>query len=153
MHLPYPLPMSLYAAYAGNLDARLMTRRAPHSPLRATGWLNGWRLTFGGEQLGWDGALATLVEEPKEQVFVALYEIAPMDEESLDRWEGVGLGIYRRLRVRVDTLEGEEPAWVYVLNAYEGGLPAARYLGEIADAAESAGAPHDYVMELRKRPC
>ena len=39
--LPYPLSMSLYAAYAGNLDARLMTRRAPHSPLRATGWLNG----------------------------------------------------------------------------------------------------------------
>ena len=44
-------------------------------------------------------------------------------------------------------------AWVYVLNDYEGGLPSARYLGEVADAAESAGAPHDYVMELRKRPC
>ncbi|WP_328480047.1 gamma-glutamylcyclotransferase [Streptomyces sp. NBC_00377] len=148
--------MSLYAAYAGNLDARLMTRRAPHSPLRATGWLNGWRLTFGGEQLGWEGALATVVEDavdPGAQVFAALYDIAPMDEESLDRWEGVGLGIYRRARVRVQTLEGEESAWMFVLNGYEGGLPAARYLGEIADAAESAGAPHDYVMELRKRPC
>ncbi|MFG3230565.1 gamma-glutamylcyclotransferase [Streptomyces antibioticus] len=148
--------MSLYAAYAGNLDARLMTRRAPHSPLRATGWLNGWRLTFGGEQLGWEGALATVVEAPDDpdaQVFVALYDIAPMDEESLDRWEGTGLGIYRRARVRVHTLDSETGAWVYVLNGYEGGLPSARYLGEIADAAESAGAPHDYVMELRKRPC
>ncbi|GAA2550822.1 MULTISPECIES: gamma-glutamylcyclotransferase [Streptomyces] len=158
--------MSLYAAYAGNLDARLMSRRAPHSPLRATGWLNGWRLTFGGE--GWglprtggdedpgkggEGALATLVEDPLAQVFVALYDIAPMDEETLDRWEGVGLDIHRRTRVRVHTLDGEERAWTYVLNAYEGGLPSARYLGEIADAAESAGAPHDYVMELRKRPC
>ncbi|GGR61764.1 gamma-glutamylcyclotransferase [Streptomyces griseomycini] len=161
--LPYPSPMSLYAAYAGNLDARLMSRRAPHSPLRATGWLNGWRLTFGGE--GWGlphlsegegpgkGALATLVEDPLAQVFVALYDIAPMDEETLDRWEGVGLDVYRRTRVRVHTLDGEEPAWTYVLNAYEGGLPSARHLGEIADAAESAGAPHDYVMELRKRPC
>ncbi|MFK4691826.1 gamma-glutamylcyclotransferase (GGCT)/AIG2-like uncharacterized protein YtfP [Streptomyces pristinaespiralis] len=146
-------PMSLYAAYAGNLDARLMTRRAPHSPLRGTGWLNGWRLTFGGEQMGWEGALATIVEAPRSQVFVALYDIAPMDEDSMDRWEGVGLDIYRRMRVRVDTLDGEEPAWVYVLNGYEGGLPSARYLGELADAAESAGAPHDYVMELRKRPC
>lgn len=151
--LPYALLMSLYAAYAGNLDARLMSRRAPHSPLRAAGWLNGWRLTFGGEHIGWDGALATLVEDPLAQVFVALYDIAPMDEESLDRWEGSGLGIYRRTRVRVHTLDGEERAWTYVLNAYEGGLPSARYLGEIADAAESAGAPHDYVMELRKRPC
>ncbi|MEU6527468.1 gamma-glutamylcyclotransferase [Streptomyces sp. NPDC046924] len=172
--------MSLYAAYAGNLDARLMSRRAPHSPLRATGWLNGWRLTFGGENLGvhrpsgsadpaepsgpvesveptgpaaGGGALATIVEDHFAQVFVALYDIAPMDEESLDRWEGTGLDIYRRTRVRVHTLDGEEPAWTYVLNAYEGGLPSARYLGEIADAAESAGAPHDYVMELRKRPC
>ena len=112
--------MSLYAAYAGNLDARLMTRRAPHSPLRGTGWLNGWRLTFGGEQMGWEGALATVVEAPRSQVFVALYDIAPMDEDSMDRWEGVGLDIYRRMRVRVHTLDGEEPAWMYVLNGVRG---------------------------------
>ncbi|WP_016907808.1 gamma-glutamylcyclotransferase [Streptomyces xiaopingdaonensis] len=145
--------MSLYAAYAGNLDARLMARRAPHSPLRCTGWLDGWRLAFGGEHMGWDGALATLAEEPCGQVFVALYDVAPMDEAALDRWEGVGLEIYRRTRMRVHTLEGDEAAWTYVLNAYEGGLPSPRYLGDVADAAESAGAPHDYVMELRKRPC
>ena len=145
--------MSLYAAYAGNLDARLMTRRAPHSPLRGTGWLNGWRLTFGGEQMGWEGALATVVEDPGAQVFVALYDIAPVDEESLDRWEGVRPRHLPADDVRVHTLEGEVAAWLYVLNDYEGGLPSARYLGEIADAAESAGAPHDYVMELRKRPC
>ena len=40
--------MTLYAAYASNLDARQMSRRAPHSPLRGTGWLDSWRLTFGG---------------------------------------------------------------------------------------------------------
>ncbi|AWW37933.1 gamma-glutamyl cyclotransferase [Streptomyces sp. AS58] len=146
--------MSLYAAYAGHLDARLMSRRVPHSPLRATGWLTGWRLTFGGEHIGWDGALATVVESPGSQVFVALYEVAPMDEDTLDRSVGAaGLDAYRRFRIRAHTLDGEEPAWTYVLNGYEGGLPSARYLGEIADAAESAGAPHDYVMELRKRPC
>ena len=149
--------MSLYAAYAGNLDPRLMARRAPHSPLRGTGWITGWRLTFGGEEMGWEGALATIVEATSHarpsEVFVALYDIAPMDEEALDRWEGVGMGIYRRTRIRVHTLDGDLPAWAYVLNGYEGGLPSARYLGELADAAESAGAPHDYVMELRKRPC
>lgn len=85
-----------------------MSRRAPHSPLRATGWLNGWRLTFGGEHLGWEGALATIVEAPRSQVFVALYDIAPMDEDAMDRWEGVGMDIYRRMRVRVDTLDATE---------------------------------------------
>ncbi|HEX8933280.1 MAG TPA: gamma-glutamylcyclotransferase, partial [Pseudonocardiaceae bacterium] len=44
-------------------------------------------------------------------------------------------------------------AWLYVLDAYEGGLPSARYLGVIADAAEAAGAPEDYVADLRIRPC
>ncbi len=91
--------------------------------------------------MGWEGALATLVEDPLSQVFVSLYDIAPMDEDSMDRWEGTGLDIYRRTRIRVHTLDGEEQAWTYVLNSYEGGLPSARYLGEIADAAESAGRP------------
>jgi AIG2-like family len=44
-------------------------------------------------------------------------------------------------------------AWMYVLDAYEGGLPSARYLGMLADAAEAGGAPDDYVAELHARPC
>jgi hypothetical protein len=53
----------------------------------------------------------------------------------------------------VTTAEGEVLAWLYVLNAYEGGLPSAHYLGVMADAAEMAGAPPDYVAWLRSRPC
>ena len=36
--------------------------------------------------------------------------------------------------------------WTYVLDAYEGGLPSASYLGVLADAAEAADAPDDYVL-------
>ncbi len=61
----------------------------------------------------------------------------PADEESLDKWEGVDIGLFRKLRVRVQTLDGEAAAWIYVLDAYEGGLPSARYLGMLADAAEA----------------
>ena len=61
--------------------------------------------------------------------------------------------LYRKVRVRVDTLDGEQTAWVYVLNDFEGGVPSARTLGILADAAETAGAPSDYVHELRNRPC
>jgi AIG2-like family len=45
------------------------------------------------------------------------------------------------------------PAWLYVLDGYEGGLPSASYLGILAEAAEVAGAPADYVADLRSRPC
>jgi gamma-glutamylcyclotransferase (GGCT)/AIG2-like uncharacterized protein YtfP len=130
-----------------------MARRCPHSPQQGTGWLEGWRLTFGGEDLGWEGALATVVEGADQRVFVALYELSEPDEESLDEWDGASLGYYRKARVRVSTLDGEVLAWLYVLNDYEGGLPSARYLGMMADAAESAGAPADYVTWLRSRPC
>src|SRR5262249_52710301 len=64
--------VSMYAAYAGNLDPARMARRCPHSPQQGTGWLEGWRLTFGGEELGWEGALATVVEDSGHRVFVSI---------------------------------------------------------------------------------
>jgi hypothetical protein len=39
------------------------------------------------------------------------------------------------------------------LNFYEGGLPSARSVGILADSAERAGAPADYVAALRALPC
>jgi gamma-glutamylcyclotransferase (GGCT)/AIG2-like uncharacterized protein YtfP len=143
----------MYAAYGSNMDPAQMADRCPHSPQRGSGWLEGWRMAFGGEDIGWEGALATVVEEPGERVFVVLYELSASDEQSLDQWDGASIDYYRKTRVRVATLDGDAVAWLYVLNAYEGGLPAARYLGIIADAAESAGAPDDYVKALRERPC
>jgi gamma-glutamylcyclotransferase (GGCT)/AIG2-like uncharacterized protein YtfP len=145
--------VALYAAYGSNMDPAQMAERCPHSPQAGTGWLHGWRLTFGGEDLGWEGALATVVEEQDARVFVVLYEVSETDEEALDRWDGATLGYYSKLRVRVATLDGDVLAWLYVLNDYEGGRPAARYLGIMADAAEAAGAPADYVAGLRARPC
>ena len=145
--------MALYAAYGSNMDPGQMAERAPHSPLRGTGWLPGWRLTFGGEDRGWEGPLATVVEDELSQVFVAMYDVTDADAVEMDRWEHADLALFRKIRVRVATLEGDVLAWIYVLDDYEGGLPSCRYLGLIADAAEKAGAPDDYVAELRSRPC
>jgi gamma-glutamylcyclotransferase (GGCT)/AIG2-like uncharacterized protein YtfP len=143
----------MYAAYGSNMDPAQMGRRCPHSPQQGTGWLDGWRLTFGGEALNWEGALPTVVESASSQVFVVLYELSDADEGALDQWDGATLDYYRKVKVRVSTRDGDVVAWLYVLNDYEGGLPSARHLGMMADAAEAAGAPSDYVAELRSRPC
>lgn len=117
------------------------------------GWLEGWRLTFAGEELvGWEGAVSTIVESDGDRVFVALYDVHPWDEARLDEIEGVSSGAFNKLHVRVQTLDGEVLAYVYVSAGYEGGLPSAWYLTEIANAAEKAGAPTDYVAALRARP-
>jgi hypothetical protein len=146
--------VTLYAAYGVNLDPALMSERCPHSPLRTTGWLGGWRLTFGGEDnvLG-DGPTATIVQDPFEQVFVAVYDVTREDESALDSWESADSGLYRKTKVRVSTMTEELVVWTYVLDAFEGGLPSASYLGVLADAAEAASAPDDYVAAIRARPC
>jgi gamma-glutamylcyclotransferase (GGCT)/AIG2-like uncharacterized protein YtfP len=145
--------VTLYAAYGPNMDPRLMSERCPHSPLQGTGWLQGWRLTFGGEEYGWDGALATIVQDPFEEVFVAVYDVSEDDAAVLDEWESAGTGLYRHTKVRINMLNGDRLAWTYVLDAYEGGLPSASYLGILSDAAEAADAPADYVAALRARAC
>ncbi len=141
--------MTLYAAYGSNLDPRRMAERAPSSPLVSPGWLRGWRLTFGGEDLGWDGALSTVVEDHHCSVYVMVYELAKADEHTLDMWEGVDLGLWRKIRVRVSALTGDLLAWAYVLDSYEGGLPSIQYLQVLVDAAIAGGAPDDYVDALR----
>lgn len=148
--------MTLYAAYGSNLDHEQMHARCPHSPVVGSGWLESYRIGFGAEDLGWEGALATVIEEPGDHVFVVLYDVTDEDAAILDSVEGADTGLYSKIRVRVQTLSSDEGgvlAWVYVLNAYEGGLPGARYLGLMAEAAERAGAPADYVRALRTRPC
>ena len=84
---------------------------------------------------------------------MVLYEMSEADEAALDSWDGVTLGYYRKSKVRVTTLDGDVLAWLYVLNDYEGGLPSARYLGIMADAAEAAGAPVGLRGRPAGRPC
>nr|WP_143832953.1 MULTISPECIES: gamma-glutamylcyclotransferase family protein [Nocardiopsis] len=190
--------MSIYAAYGTNLDPGQMARRAPRSPLLTTGWLEGWRLTFGEGLPVPGGALTTLAEDSGQRVFVALYDLMEWDVPLLDSWEGVreeprrdrrsravagdeegprrravagdgeeeprrrrplravaGDGrAYRRMTVRARTADrGVVTAWAYVLDGYEGGMPSAIQLGQLAAAAEKAGAPDWYVSDLLAREC
>jgi gamma-glutamylcyclotransferase (GGCT)/AIG2-like uncharacterized protein YtfP len=120
--------------------------------LVGTGWLEGWRLTFAGADLGWESAVATIVESPGERVFAALYDVDPADKAVLDELEGFNSGLYRKLHTQAVTLEANRPVWLYAFEGFEGGLPSQWYLDEILRAAEAAGAPEDYVAALRKRP-
>ena len=144
--------MTLYAAYGTNLDPPAWASAARTRRCRPPAGWKGWRLTFGGEEHGWDGALSTIVQDPFEQVFVAVYDVTPEDESTLDGWESADTGLYRKTKVRVQTLTGELLVWAYVLDAYEGGLPSASYLGVLADAAEAADAPDDYVAASGAAP-
>jgi hypothetical protein len=130
-----------------------MLTRAPHSPIIGPGWLNGWRLTFGGEDRSWQGALPTIVEAADSQVYVMLYALTDFDENNLDSAEGFDLGMYRKIRVRVSTLDRDVTAWLYVVDGYEDGLPLRQHVEDIITAARTAGAPEDYIADLQSRMC
>ncbi len=36
----------------------------------------------------------------------------------LDQWEATDTGLYRRTKLRVSTMSGDELAWTYVLDAW-----------------------------------
>ena len=36
--------------------------------------------------------------------------------KALDEWEGTALGVFVKIRVRVQTLDGEVTAWLYVVD-------------------------------------
>lgn len=141
--------MALYAAYGSNLHPARMAERAPHSPLVGAGWLQGWRLTFAGEDVSLQGALATIVEDPASQVYVMVYALADDDERALNEFEAVDFGLYRKIHVRVSLLDRDISAWLYVLEGFEGGRPSPHYLQDLIEAATAADAPRDYVDRLR----
>jgi gamma-glutamylcyclotransferase (GGCT)/AIG2-like uncharacterized protein YtfP len=92
-----------------------------------------------------------VVEDPTSQVYVMLYALTDEDEANLDSAEGFDLGMYRKIRVRVSTLDRDVTAWLYVVDGYEDGLPLRRHVEDIISAAEIAGAPSDYLEFLRDR--
>lgn len=141
--------MALYAAYGSNLHPAWMAERAPHSPLVGPGWLQGWRLTFAGEDVSLQGSLATVVEDPASQVYVMVYALTDLDERALDAFEAADFGLYRKIHLRVSLLDRDITAWLYVLDGFEGGRPSRTYMDDMVAAAEAAGAPRDYVEWLR----
>jgi len=88
--------------------------------------------------------------EPEGTLFVS----GRIDGDTVDISSKIaGRIVDLKVREGDSVVAGDVVAWLYVINGYEGGLPSARYLGIMADAAEAAGAPADYVADLRARPC
>jgi len=122
--------VALYAAYGSNLDPDQMLD-VPHSPVESVGWLKGWRLTFGGEEVGWD-VCAVTSSRSRCRDYVMLYDVSRSDEKVLDEWEGAGEsrgGTTTSCGYASRRLDGDKLAWTYVLVAYEGGLPSCQYSG------------------------
>lgn len=129
--------MRLYFAYGSNLWDAQMARRCPGSRKIGVARLRGcrWIITARG--------YASVVESAADEVEGVLFEISQADEVSLDRYEGVAAGVYRKADLRV--VHGGRETWalVYVDSITAEGAPRTEYIGRInfglADAKLSEG--------------
>lgn len=126
----------LYVAYGSNLNIRQMKHRCPTAKLYGTGEIKDYELQFKGHP---DSAFATIAPKEGASVPVAVWEIQPRDEKSLDRYEGYPSHYFKQ-NVPVQ-LDGEEVnAMVYIMNLKMGfGLPSPYYYQTVHEGYNDCG--------------
>ncbi|MDF2461077.1 MAG: hypothetical protein K0S68_480 [Candidatus Saccharibacteria bacterium] len=138
-----------YFAFGSNMDAAQMERRCPGSVPVGRARLDGYALQFDGRSKKWNGAAANAVRKPGSSVWGTLYEVAPAHLDSLDRFEGIQLGLYRRETVKVERPGyGVVEAVVYVRDAAKVGAPNVRYLYAMVKGAAMSGLPIGYIAGM-----
>ena len=120
----------LYVAYGSNLNIQQMKYRCPTAKLYGTGKIENYELQFKGHP---NNAFATIAAKTGAFVPVAVWEIQPKDEMSLDRYEGYPSHYFKQ-NVPVQ-LDGEEvEAMVYIMNLkMDFALPSSHYYKTVYD--------------------
>lgn len=126
----------LYVAYGSNLNIRQMKMRCPTAKLYDTGTVEDYELQFKGSP---HGAFATIAPKKGACVPVAVWEIEPRDELSLDRYEGYPSHYFKQ-DVPVQ-LDGEEiTAMVYIMNLkMDFGMPSVSYYQTVYEGYLNCG--------------
>lgn len=115
----------LYVAYGSNLNLKQMAYRCPTATLVGTGVIENYQLQFKGIP---SGAYATIAPCKGKSVPVAVWDIKPIDEMRLDRYEGYPSHYFKQ-DVPVKMNNGKElSAMVYIMDLKQKfGLPGSNY--------------------------
>lgn len=133
----------LYFGYASNMDEGQMAERCPGARL-----LDGAVLPDHGFVITSQG-YANVVPSPGDAVLGLLWDITPEDQASLDYYEGVRPGLYRKVEVGVTTTGGKRVrAMIYLASDRTTGRPQPGYLGLVVAAARRHQFPEEYVRRL-----
>lgn len=141
-----------YFAYGSNMLGRRLraSNRAPSARVIATGYLDGFRLTF--DKASTDGSGKCDAEETgsaSDRVHGVVFEVERNDEAALDAVEGVKYG-YRKGRVLVTAPTGVFDCATYLATAKEAALrPYHWYKQLVVAGAVENDLPVPYVEWLR----
>jgi hypothetical protein len=128
-----------YIAYGSNMCRAQMAQRCPGATLLGVASLPGKRFLINRE------GFATLVPAPAAQAYGLVWTLNEADERSLDLYEGVAEGAYRKESV---ILAEHGEVLIYIAADATPGAPHAAYLNIILAAALAAALPLAYQAEL-----
>ncbi len=133
-----------YFAYGSNIDQAQMKKRCPGAVFVGSAKLCGYRFIINTR------GVATVVSDASRDVFGILWTITEADQLSLDKYEGVKLGTYKKkeMYVKIDK-ENSIQALIYLAKVSTPGSPRDNYMEKIVTAAEQCGLPIKYIEELR----
>ncbi len=136
----------LYFAYGSNMDTGQMAHRCPGARKVGIALLNGYRFIINSR------GVASVVPDKEHIVKGVVWEISPKDVESLDLYEGIASGLYRKVYMQVvlwETIESEL-ALVYIAKDEVPGKSREGYLDSIISAAKDHGLDEEYIAELKR---
>lgn len=119
-----------YIAYGSNLSERQMAYRCPTAKVVGTSILKDWRLLFDGP--------ASIERYEGYNVPVLIWEIQPLDEKSLDRYEGYP-NYYRKEMLDVELNGRTINAMVYIMNTKCESIPSLGYYNILKEGYERFG--------------
>jgi gamma-glutamylcyclotransferase (GGCT)/AIG2-like uncharacterized protein YtfP len=129
--------MSLYFAYGSNLSKVQMHIRCPDAVPVGSLTLEDWTLVF--------RAVADVAASPGDTVHGAVWKLSPSDEATLDQFEGVAKGTYRKVYIPIEPFDfagdHHEDMLVYVMNSTGIMPPTISYLRTIRDGYRDFALP------------
>ena len=90
----------LYFAFGSNLLAERIHIMNPSAVFKSVGKVKGYKLDFGYFSQRWQGAAATITQDPNSTVYGVIWELEQEHQETLDQQESVPR-VYRRIQVEV----------------------------------------------------
>jgi len=142
-NLPNP---HLYFAYGSNLDPEQMDWRCPDAIALGAARLEDWAWRIGGR------GYATVSPSPGHHVWGAIWNVSDSDLASLDRYEGVAGGLYRREITTVTARTQPIDVHLYIENYDDHGMPRPDYLERIIAGARWFDLPQAWIDDLAAVP-
>jgi Gamma-glutamyl cyclotransferase, AIG2-like len=136
--------MPLYFAYGSNMDGEAMARRCPRSKPLGVARLMRHRLAVMRE--GW----LTATRDPNANVAGVLWDIALADMRALDRYEGLGAGLYTKAAQPVVVAGGAKRALIYFGTNSGPGVAPADYIAGVLLAARRWQLPDTAIAQLER---